>query len=150
MRIHSDKLSAMHIIQAVQRLDNGSRVAEITRHGSRLRANSFDVFLTGHGMTGGQWGNTSGEKTASWDEWGEALAALYEIDPELTLKPYPTREDFERITDGRFPLGAEPAHHNHRWQYAYSDRYGRYFSCNDSKAIDCSASMTLSPIRGIE
>lgn len=116
MRLHSSVLTEDDITKAA--FMAGARARTVEEHGSRSRARSFDVFLTGHGRSGGQWGNTSGLPTASWDEWGMTLAALYKLDPELKLAVYPDHYTFDIITTGRFDdLTPDAAHHYHRWTY---------------------------------
>lgn len=115
MRIHSDVLTLEDFYEAGKRA--GASLSQFSEHGSRSRAKSWDVFYTGHGRSGGQWGNTSGRKTASWDEWGMILHYLYKIDPDLTNRFYANVEEFDWVTAGRFDiLNPEHAHHAHRWQ----------------------------------
>jgi hypothetical protein len=130
VRIHSDTLTREQLERAADKA--GVQVEKATAQGSRSRAGSWDVFLTGHGQTGGQWGNTSGAKTASWDEWGMFLAALYdEFDPKLSCRPYPVRDRFDTLTCYRFDdLTPDQACHRHRWQY---DGYA-YHVCKKCEA----------------
>lgn len=145
MRIHSDTLSAMHIIHAVQSIE-GVNVGRIEKHGSRSRKTSFDLFLTGHSISGGQWGNTNGEKTASWDDWGMVLGALYLLDPQMIAGPYKNADNFHHVTGERFTGGPFTIHHRHRWEYAGHDGIERYFTCKGTKAIECKAEMVFPSI----
>jgi hypothetical protein len=93
----------------------------LTEHGSRSAARAFDVILTGHGVTGGQWGNsgTNGAapyKTATWDEWGIFLNAIFQADPGARTRDYDSAEDFHTVTGGRFEtLTPAEQHLRHRW-----------------------------------
>src|SRR5690606_22620929 len=102
------------------------------------RKRAFEVYLTGHGRNGGQYGNLDG-RTASWDDWGMVLARLYLLDHELTIpRVYLDMEHFMEVTCDRYLADEvindrwvtvlndpDLVHHNHRWQYAGV----RYFVC---------------------
>lgn len=150
MRIHSDILTEQQIRDAVAEVP-GVSVYRITPHGSRSRKRAFEVFLTGHGRNGGQYGNLDGH-TASWDDWGMVLARLYMLDRELTIpRAYVDLEHFRQVTvdrfldeelivNGRWVLvvdDPDPVHHHHRWLYGAPG----YFYCKGSRNIDCTAEL---------
>lgn len=94
MRIHSNKLSAMHIIHALQDEKIAGRIAftvhfkTIEKKGSRTHANAFEIQLSssekeaGDGRRAGNSGayGAGDEYAATYDEWGFLLAALFELD----------------------------------------------------------------------
>lgn len=158
MRIHSDVLTIEHINAAADQVP-GVHIHSFSKHGSRRRHHAIEVFLSGNSKHGGQYGNTNGIKTASWDDWGMVLARLYIIDPLLSTRQYPDLEEFRQYTLDRFigetqeGYGApwvltvtdpDPVHHIHRWQHmGTSDTGGGWFSCEGSKAIDCTAELDV-------
>lgn len=125
MRIHTD-LSAMHIIQAVQAVNiPGVAIMKIEKKGSRSRKHRFDIALSGHSITGGAYGNVN-YQTATWDEWGMAIEAIFQKDPKAIVGPYRDHDDFRDVTMNRFD-DLEPADmcKRHRW-----DPQGHYmFYC---------------------
>lgn len=139
MRIHSDTLTAAMIHEAVP---SSAYVGKISAHGSRSRAQAFEVNLGGSGRMGGQWGQTDGQ-AATWDEWGMFLAALFALDPEMTVPAaYPTREAFTWMTGGRFDtLTPQGQHKTHRWELQGTAATGSYYvhACKGSKAHPCTA-----------
>ncbi len=116
MRIHSD-LSAMHIIQAVQSVNiPGVAIMKIEKKGSRSRKHRFDIALSGHSITGGAYGNVN-YQTATWDEWGMAIEAIFQKDPTAIVGPYKTHEDFRAVTFDRFDdLRIDELCKRHRWE----------------------------------
>lgn len=157
MRIHSDVLTIEHVNAAADEVP-GVHLHKFSEHGSRRRDHTLDVFLVGHGKTGGQWGAPGGLKTASWDDWGMVLARLYIIDPLLWTRQYPDRREFNTYTADRFMetrhqgaglwapvvFDPDPIHHAHRWEFeGISDTGGSLFSCKGSKAINCIAGLDV-------
>ena len=54
--------------------------------------------------------------TASWDEMGMFINALYDVDPDATIGFYKSRDMFHAATVDRFrSLTAERQHKNHKW-----------------------------------
>jgi hypothetical protein len=125
MKIHSDTLTRAVLFAALPKplLD-----LECTQHGSRSRAHAFNVGLQwyggkvkgdgryrrNHGTSGGfdmPW-------AATYDEWGEWLARLFDIDPNAIAGQYKGRDDFYDQTrevletgwrDAKFPWLREAA-----------------------------------------
>lgn len=116
MRIHSDTLSAMHIINTVNGLGTSVRVQGIIKHGSRSRARAFDFALSGSGNQGGQWGALD-YKAATWDEWGMVLAELFKLDPNAIVpRVYESAEHFHWTTGDRYrTLVPSDQHVRHNW-----------------------------------
>ena len=118
MRLHSDIITVEDIETAAT--SAGAAVHAATPHGSRARARAFEVFLTGHGKMGGQYGGTDAP-TASWDEWGMVVAALFELDPWMIVgspgRPiYGDIDAFHEVTANRYvDLRPADACHWHRW-----------------------------------
>lgn len=157
MRIHSDTLQLWDLTDAVRSIPTGVTFrAPVTTHGSRSRHHAFEVHLTGHGRTGGQWGNVDGKKTASWDEWGMFLARLFVRDPQLTIPGvYADLDEFRDQTYDRFISEEQdgygtpwhlvvndpyPIHHNHRWNWQYTIVTGIHvYHCRGTSQIDCNA-----------
>lgn len=135
MRIHSDILTEADIRAAVP---STAYIGKLTVHGSRKRAHGYEVNLGGSGKTGGQWGQTDG-KAATWDEWGMFLAALYKIDPDITMAAYVDHADFDYATGSRFDtLTPAEQHYQHKWVYV-----GPYeFECKGSKNKPCTATLS--------
>lgn len=121
MKVHSDILSPIQIHQATIAAGMRGVDAEVTVHGSRSRAQSFNVSLTGNST---RWTNSgqsgSGhEHAATWDEWGMFIQALYEIDPKALIGQYGTYETFAKCTFGRFEALTSPyACAEHKWRPA--------------------------------
>lgn len=154
MRLHSDTLTPKEIRTAVAAVD-GVSIGGLTSHGSRSRNAAWELNLTGHGRSGGQWGNHSDRPTASWDDWGMVLHRLFDADPRMIVgtpgRPtYDGRDDFHAETVDRYrTLTPDQAHHQHkRDSGSYRDqlavRYvspsGRYLTrCKGSKDRPCDA-----------
>lgn len=106
MRLHSDTITRADIFAALP----DDVTATVVTHGSRKRAQAFEVSLEGLGArhtrkkNSGQYG-AGVEYAASWDDWGIWLAALYEIDPQLNATYYQDREDFYARTAQYQPRG---------------------------------------------
>lgn len=117
MRIHTDTLSPMHVINALQAEKQAGRIAhevtikKIRKHGSRARARGIEVQLTASAPGGGRRvGNsgsygpmTDGTYAATFDEWGWLLAALFKRDPAMivgspTMPDYESAEHFHAVT----------------------------------------------------
>jgi len=98
MRIHSNKLSMMHIIHALNDEKMAGRIAHTVtfkKHetlGSRSHAHAFEIQLeSSEHSTGRRRGNDGsyGANLDGWaamyDEWGWLLAALYAKDPDMVV-----------------------------------------------------------------
>ena len=103
MKIHSDILTPRTISEAVP---EGCYLAEvysgraggffdIVPEGSRKRERAYSVRLSGSGKR--PMVNLP-DKSATWDEWGIFIAALYEIDPHAIVGVYTGRNNFIEVT----------------------------------------------------
>lgn len=116
MKIHSDILTRGDFITAARRA--GVTIVDLSEHGSKTRLRAFKFYISGSGVFGGQYGNAS-HKTATWDEWGIALAHLFDVDPftHTGKGGYVGAEDYHWQTGGRFKtLTADQQHLRHRWE----------------------------------
>lgn len=139
MRVHTDVLTKNDLYRATKHLP-GVSVA-LTQHGSRSRARAFEVRLTGNGYArnSGTYGADSTTHSATWDEWGAFLSALYETDPFAVWGSarYPTyrdAEDFHAVTLDRFRFKVTPGmlpydtHKRHTWRW--SSGAGQCLKCS--------------------
>lgn len=109
MRIHANNLTVADIHNAAEHL--GIRVSE---HGSRKRNRAFEVALYGSSFRRTQDG--SGQ-AATWDEWGDFLAALFDADDSVTVpRIYESPDHFHWATGARY-MGEYESHSNHKWEY---------------------------------
>lgn len=123
MKIHTDSLTVIDLVDASNRA--GDRVvAEFTEHGSRKRARSFNVTLSGTSgrrQNPGHGGGSRENHAATWDEWGMFLAELFRRDPEATIPGvYDTSGDFDYKTACRFDTLTPAYQHGgsgHRWEF---------------------------------
>lgn len=117
MRIHSDRLTGADVMAAARRAE--IMVEGYIKYGSRSRKRAYDIAFSGSGASGGQWGN-GGYKSATWDEWGIALAHLFDADPDAHtgLRGYRGYLHFHWVTGQRFRV-LTPAlqHYRHRWEH---------------------------------
>ncbi len=112
MRIHTN-LTIDQVRIAVNQ-SGGARVDKLVQHRSRTRPRRFDLILTGSSP---YRQNRGDKQAASWDEWGIALNALFEADPQMVTSAYPSRSIFDLATGGRFrSLHADDQHRKHRWR----------------------------------
>lgn len=98
MRIHSDVISYTQTIRNAAHAA-GTRCEILNPHGSRKRANAFEVQLSGssrYSAQSGQW------KAATWDEWGNVIDALFKIDPKAIIGYYDGRDDFITKTQSEY------------------------------------------------
>lgn len=113
MRIHT-RLDRATIEMAARYAGAGFIRLEPFR--SRKASHGYDVILSGSGRTGGQYGAVDG-RTATWDEWGIFLAALFRRDAETTAGPYLCAAHFEWSTNNRYDeLAQERQHARHAWR----------------------------------
>lgn len=114
MRLHTNLDE--NTIRGAARLA-GAGLLRLSHFRSRSANHGWDVVLSGHGITGGQYGTLDG-KTASWDEWGIFLAALYWRNPSARLGPYLHADHFTWSTMGRYEaLSPADQHLRHKWRY---------------------------------
>ncbi len=103
MRIHSNVLTHSDITNSLLNERAAGRIARTvtfdtcSSHGSRTHSNAFEVKLQSYSKETGdgrRWGNTggygstsvtTGEYTATYDEWGFFLSALYRLDPAMVV-----------------------------------------------------------------
>lgn len=106
MKIHSDTLSFDDIQAAVP---EGCYLAVFNHkdfgrtrcgyEGSKCREHGFVVRLSGSSKYNMR--NLS-EKSATWDEWGNFIANLYDRDPNAMIGHYGSRDEFIRQTTNEF------------------------------------------------
>ena len=119
MRVHSDTLSAMGVIHALQaekmagRIDAGVNFMTMTRHGSRTHANGFEIQLHANTRNNGRRAGNTGSYgamdasdgyAATFDEWGWLIAALYAIDPEMIVGS-PKKPVYAHVADFHHKTG---------------------------------------------
>ncbi len=105
MKIHTSAVLP-ELLSAANHASNvsGSPVtlARCDVKGSRSHPFAYDVVLTGDGSANRR--RTQGREgfSATWDQWGWFLSALYAVDPDAKAGPYANVEDFDRKTDGKY------------------------------------------------
>lgn len=114
MKIHGDNLTTDIIENAAARA--GVRVIKMDHRGSKTRQHAYEIALSGRGVHGGMYGNLD-YPTALWDEWGIALAAIFEADPTAHAgKVYESADHFHWVTGDRFrTLTPSDVHLRHNW-----------------------------------
>lgn len=168
MRLHSNVIGEFHIRESSARA--GTAISVLRKHGSRSRAYAFEVQLSGSGRQGGAYGNLPG-KSATWDEYGIFLAALYRVDPAMRVDggTYESAEHFHWATGDRYrTLLPADAELRHKWQSvgaSVGDSYwvwecnkcgatlrplqrGWTFAMLNSEPEDAAAQYTIEPERG--
>lgn len=135
MRLHTNILTRDDLYKATADLPGVSIKA--TEHGSRSHARGFEVHLTGTSNSRPNREHWADEYAATWDEWGVAIARLYDIDPDAVWggvkNPiYDGSDDFHFQTGYRFEGGQMPkdTHKRHNWQYVAP----REFACKTCTA----------------
>lgn len=109
MRVHTDLLTEFDIEQAARVA--GTKLHNLTVHGSRSHERAFDFYLTEH---------RPGQRTASWDEHRIALAYLFGRDPDAHCGKgsYQNAEHFHWATGDRFRwLSRGQQHRRHAWSF---------------------------------
>lgn len=91
MRIHSNILRREAFVSAAR--EAGVYIISLTECGSKSHAARFDVYLTGSHYAMTQYGDRD-MPAATWDEWGNFLAYLYKLDPQMVAGQYKTLRDF--------------------------------------------------------
>lgn len=153
MRIHSDLINHRMIYRAAM-MDGV--YPEVSVVGSRSHARAFEVKMTGNSFyppnSGNRGASQSGDKAATWDEWGVLIGRLYLTDPEAvwgTVKSpiYADSEHFHWVTGNRFvgigdgPTGEihlpHDTHKRHKWEPQGRCVTGTYFvsACKTCSAI---------------
>ena len=107
MRIHSDIIKREDLYNA---LPNRHLYLRATEHGSRSRAYAFECGLEYLGPKNAKhkyWKNSgkcgaANVLAATYDEWGEWLLALFEIDPDAICGNYRGVRDFHDKTHGKY------------------------------------------------
>lgn len=100
MRLHSDTLNRQDILNALPR---GCYAEVLSQHGSRSHSYAYEVQLSGsspYSAQSGQW------KAATYEEWGQFLQTLFDLDPTGKYGPYNGRRDFIDSTtrQGGYPF----------------------------------------------
>lgn len=91
MRIHTDNDLSLSLAARTA----GVSLAYVKQHGSKSRARAYEVALNGSSpYQCAHRTAESGDKAATWDEWGIFLDALFDQDPHLIAGPYKGRNDF--------------------------------------------------------
>jgi hypothetical protein len=106
MKIHSDTLRITDIQTCVP---NGCYLAVFDHksfgrtscgyEGSRSREHGYVVRLSGSGK---YTMRNIPDKAATWDEWGNFIAAVFERDPEAIVGWYKSREKFIEVTTNEY------------------------------------------------
>lgn len=113
MKIYSDTLERTDLYKALGevggREDNWPSLylSAITIQRPRIRSCGWNVRLealrdSGHFRNTGTHGAEQGVRAVSWDEHGEWMARLFEIDPNARIANYDGREDFHRQTEDKY------------------------------------------------
>ena len=118
MRLHTN-LNRQAIHMATRHL-NTVAFTKLDEAGSKQRARSFDVTLTGSSNSRQNFGE---DNAATWDEWGALIGAIYVFDPTAvwggtSKRPvYMDAAHFHWLTNDRFRDGDIPqdTHPRHGW-----------------------------------
>jgi len=145
MRIHTNRLEIDEIEWAATRANDNLADSELrrpitieslTQHRSLSRARAFDVKLSGDSARSGHAG---GYKAATWDQWGEFLAMVFENDHVATVPGvYLSRAHFHWTTTGRYALRGNFEYcRQHRFRYSDYSADGTYdkFRCSKCDAM---------------
>jgi len=101
MKIHSDILTPRTIFESVPSrcflatFDHDGQWVDIAEAGSRKRSRAYVVRLSGssrYAMASGHL--MENYKSATWDEWGNFIAAMFRIDPSAIIGDYKGVDDF--------------------------------------------------------
>lgn len=132
MRIHTSAIYDQDIYNAAS--SAGVAIVGVTSHGSRKRARAYEVKLSGSSNRRTADGQND---AALWDEWGNFISALYEIDSNAIIGDYPNKHYFDFATNSRYPIAAGDVCRAHKWNYDNVSRDLPYsvFSCGKCGAI---------------
>lgn len=107
MRIHSDVLTRGDIFGAASGIES-VWVDKWTEHGSRSRKRAFEVALRGAGTRHTRWPN-SGKfgadhtaNAATYDDWGDFLSNLFDVDPDMIAGLYRGKSHFHVVTNFKY------------------------------------------------
>ena len=127
MKIHYNTLTDQQIWKAA--IKAGVIIERFDKSGSATHSAKVDIILSGSGKRAG-FGAT--HQSATWDEWGIFLNALFEADSSIMAGPYTSISMFDIVTQYRFQdLNKENQHKRHGW----NPNYDCSFSC------ECGADM---------
>jgi hypothetical protein len=109
--MHFDKVKTQDILRAFESLANTRNACPDVRldvkseHGSRTHRISYEVELSGEGerhrRNAANAGST-GRRAATRDDWGNVIAALYELDHSAKIGPYNSRAEFHAMTNNAY------------------------------------------------
>lgn len=106
MKIHSDTLTFADISACVPEgcylavfHHKGFGRTRCGYEGSRSRARGFVVRLSGSNPRPMR---NLDDKAATWDEWGNFIAAIFKLDPAAIVGWYKTRENFMDVTRAEY------------------------------------------------
>lgn len=151
MKIHTNVITLDQMHAAAAGLPGV--VAHVTPRGSRTHARAFEIYMTGNGVTGGQWGHGGNAKAATWDEWGCVIGRLYVIDPAAVWGSpgnpiYFNADHFNWTTGNRFAVGyltdrfemvtlPDDTHARHKWELQGRCVTGAYYvhECKRCSAV---------------
>lgn len=94
MKIYSDILTREDIYSAVR--GTGAWIHSCSQHRSRSHQRSFTVYLEGNSVYARN--APSGGQSATWDEHGLWMDALFAIDPDAVIAHYQGYADFVNQT----------------------------------------------------
>ena len=124
MDLHTNTLTYADVTEAAKRAD--VQFSQIGKLGSRRAAHKFTITLTGNSRrrpnSGRGGAGDSDAYAATWDQWGQFLAYLYGIDPDMWTRSYADVWEFQEATAYRFDDdGSAPddAHGDHKFKYSH-------------------------------
>lgn len=102
MKIYSDKLEQNDLLRNVP-VGCYLELEDIPK--PRVRSRGWTARLLC--PSGSRWTNTGthgagGEKAATWDQHGEWMEKLFRLDPSARISYYDGREEFKRMTNGKY------------------------------------------------
>lgn len=106
MKVYSDKLTREDLFGALP-TDVYANVRDIPK--VRVRTHGWDVSLKGLGarhtrsVNSGEYG-AGYHKAASYDDHGEWMMRLFDIDPDARISWWKDRADFMRGTENKYAL----------------------------------------------
>lgn len=145
MRIHTN--ATLEQVRNAIRTMPTVYAERLSEHRSNTHARAFELNLSGSGRHGGQYG-IRGSQSATWDEWGVVMAAIFKADPTTRMggsqrQPiYADADDYHWQTGNRFVNGIpSDMHIQHKWEWqgrSVTDSYS-VSQCKGSKGQPCSA-----------
>ena len=149
MRIHTNKLSPVYLIQATDGL--AGVYVTYTEHRSRTHDRAFEVYLTGNSPYRTQhrsvWGER--EQAATWDEWGVFLSRLFAKDwaaraGSVKRPVYRDSYDYSLVTGYRFVSQTLPKDTHARHAFVFNPVMF-YSECKHCSAVHNPHRAHLSP-----